>query len=634
MIFDIALSVFLKRSLGYPTNAIKRAWHLRGQFAALYICAALLLISACSHQPTSTTNKDDVTAKTMSAGQQGELTSSDNSMLQQHSRLDAAIHLTHRIKSDIAATGLTQDNVAIFISPLEPQQLEKNQQHFAFEHHNKHAISSSTILSINAHHPMNPASTMKLVTTASSLGLLELTYQAQTSLWIEPQTKTQTPHILQGPIYLKGQGSATFDRGQLQQLLEQLWLRGYRHIPNGIVFDRGFFQPNREDLTTAPFDETPLALYNLIPDSLLFDEGIQRIMLRSTQRELSVALSPFLHNVSVDTRQVNLIGRCGQWRYPGNLRFQWQMEHHGHTITSHVASHSKVATKNTAISSSEISNQYKAVLHVSGQFPANCQQQVFAPWFNRDDQLALFIAQSWQQLGGTLGESTLGGDSHQVMQNALSRNSAVPADAIQIATLPSIALTEWIRRINKYSDNPLARSLFLTLGQPCLTDLSQGDTRSEIEAAKISSRGCASDRIVQYLSKQGINTSGIVLDNGSGLSRQERISAKQLADVIQMAYQHHTGHEFVASLPIAGMDGTMKRRLSQACLAGRLRLKTGSLRDVTSIAGLYLAKSATPQVIVIMINGNLSNTKARQMIDSWLWQYLSAITPECRVSPS
>lgn len=616
MVFDIALRVFLKRSPGYPTNAIKQAWHLRGQFGALYICAALLLISACSHQPTSATNKDDVIAKT------------------QHSRLDATIHLTHRIKSDIAATGLTQDNVAIFISPLESQLLEKNQQHPAFEHNNKLAISSSTILSINAQHPMNPASTMKLVTTASSLGLLELTYQAQTSLWIEPQTKTQTPDILQGPIYLKGQGSATFDRGQLHQLLEQLWLRGYRHIPSGIVFDRGFFQPNREDLTTAPFDETPFALYNLIPDSLLFDEGIQRIMLRSTQRELSVALSPVLHNVSVDTRQVNLIGRCGQWRYPGNLRFQWHMEHHGHTITPHVASHSKVATKNTAISSSEISNQYKAVLHVSGQFPANCQQQVFAPWFNRDDQLALFIAQSWQQLGGTLGGSTLEGDSHQVMQNALSRNSAVPADAIQIAALPSIALTEWIRRINKYSDNPLARSLFLTLGQPCLTDLSQGDPHTEIRVANITSRGCARDRIVQYLSKQGINTSGIVLDNGSGLSRQERISAKQLADVIQMAYQHHTGHEFVASLPIAGMDGTMKRRLSHACLAGRLRLKTGSLRDVTSIAGLYLAKSGTPQVIVIMINGNLSNTKARQMIDSWLWQYLSAITPECRVSPS
>lgn len=661
MRFSKVWTVFFKRCDANPRPDHQPLWHFRRPFGMPWFCVAFMLITGCSHQPIDRqTDKEIKSAAAKTDGQDGELMPSDT-IRAEPARLDAVLHLPHRIKRDIEAAGLTQDDIALFISPMSAQPPEKNhiQQQDAFEHHtNQHLqqhVQLPHLVSINAHHPMNPASTMKLVTTASALGLLALTYQAQTSIWIEPQATTATPDILQGPLYLKGQGSATFDRGQLLQLLEQLWLRGYRHIPAGLVFDRDFFQPSREDLTAAPFDESPLALYNLIPDSLLFDEGIQRIMLRSNHHKLDLALSPVLHHVKIDTQQVKLTGPCGRWRYPGNLRFKWHMGNsHHRPFTPPSAIQPMVAAQHNAISTMtsnplEMSDDSSALLQVSGQFPANCQQQVFAPWFNRDDQLALFIAQSWQHLGGTLGRN----DQHKA-ETSLSRSGSVPADAMQVAALPSLALTEWIRRINKYSDNPLARSLFLTLGQPCLSEQSQRAATSSFgtendqsndakartgspqsaplapnETATQSSRTCARERIVQYLSDQSINPAGIVLDNGSGLSRQERISAKQLADVIQMAYQHHTGHEFIASLPIAGMDGTMKRRLSQACLAGRLRLKTGSLRDVTSIAGVYLAKSGTPYVIVVMINGNLTNTRARQMIDSWLWQYLSAITPEC-----
>ena len=495
--------------------------------------------------------------------------------------------------------------VSLYISPIAPKRYTTSNERL---HNTKNKIQ------LHENDIMNPASTMKLLTTASAFALLDITYQAQTSLWINPQIKTNRSDVLQGPLYIKGQASSSFDRGQLSLLLEQLWLRGYRHIPDGLVFDRAFFQPTRADLTAPSFDETPLALYNLIPDSLLFEEGIQRINLKSDERSLSIGLSPVLHQIIIDTTQVEFTGKCGQWRYPGNLNWEWRFND----------------KRNSSINSgNDSTSDNKASLIVSGRFPANCQQQVYAPWFDRDDQLALMIQQTWRQLGGTMGP-----DSEPRKTFQLSRSGTVPASAKKIAALPSIALTEWVRRINKYSDNPLARSLFLTLGQSCDSDLKEHTISNAPNEALLSSNRCAQARIHQYLSAQGINSEGIVLENGSGLSRQERISAKQLADVIQMAYQHHTGHEFVASLPIAGMDGTMKRRLSQACLSGRLRLKTGSLRDVTSIAGLYLAKSGTPQVIVIMINGNLSNTRARQMIDSWLWQYLSAITPECRISSS
>jgi D-alanyl-D-alanine carboxypeptidase/D-alanyl-D-alanine-endopeptidase (penicillin-binding protein 4) len=570
---------------------------------ALLTCVALL--QACSSNSSNDTNAhNNVIEPTQVL--------SSNSSDQQRRKLS-----TKQLRDDVLAANKNNIHVSMFLSNIDA--------HTAAAHDGK-SLHENDVIAVNEHQLMNPASTMKLVTTSSALGLLDLTYQSQTSIWIEPQKHTETPDVLQGPVYLKGQASAAFDRGQLLQLLEQLWLRGYRHLPEGVVFDRAFFQPLREDLTAPAFDETPLALYNLIPDSLLFDEGIQRILLRSDERSLRIALAPVLHNVDIDTSHVMIKGKCGQWRYPGQLTWQWVSFNR-----STASSDAKVAELSTRGQTTKPSPYARLI--VRGHFPANCQQHVFAPWFDRDDQLALIIAQSWQQLGGTfgLGKSTTA---------PISRSAAVPSNAIQIAALPSIALTEWIRRINKYSDNPLARSLFMTLGQSCLSKKARNDalddstsdelaTSTSQSASTPSSKQCATAQIFEYLSAKGIDPSGIVLENGSGLSRQERISAKQLADIIVMAYQQPTSAEFVSSLPIAGKDGTMQRRLSQPCLAGRLRLKTGSLRNVTSIAGLYLPPTGSPHVLVIMINGSMSNNNARQLIDQWLWQYLAPMTPEC-----
>jgi len=91
-----------------------------------------------------------------------------------------------------------------------------------------------------------------------------------------------------------------------------------------------------------------------------------------------------------------------------------------------------------------------------------------------------------------------------------------------------------------------------------------------------------------------------LVDNGSGLSRSGRISAAALGQLLQTGYQSPWMSELMSSLPIAGIDGTMRRNRSGA--SGSAHLKTGSLRDVTAVAGYVLGNSGRRYVVVVMTN--------------------------------
>jgi D-alanyl-D-alanine carboxypeptidase/D-alanyl-D-alanine-endopeptidase (penicillin-binding protein 4) len=130
---------------------------------------------------------------------------------------------------------------------------------------------------------------------------------------------------------------------------------------------------------------------------------------------------------------------------------------------------------------------------------------------------------------------------------------------------------------------------FLTLG---LVDL-----RQPVSTAQ------GAQRIVDWLASRQLNTPGLILENGSGLSRTERISAAGLGGILQAMWQSPRMPDLVASLPIAGEDGTAKRRFGAQAVSGRAYLKTGSLNDVMSTAGYVLDTNGQWQVFVMTING-------------------------------
>ena len=128
-------------------------------------------------------------------------------------------------------------------------------------------------------------------------------------------------------------------------------------------------------------------------------------------------------------------------------------------------------------------------------------------------------------------------------------------------------------------------------------------------------------RVVEWMKSAGLDSSSLVLLNGSGLAREEKLSASALAALLQRAWQQPTMPEFVASLPVAGIDGTMAKRFEQSPLKGRAHIKTGSLDDVASIAGYVTARSGKRLAVVAMINHAKAN-EARAAFDQLLlWVY-------------
>lgn len=117
--------------------------------------------------------------------------------------------------------------------------------------------------------------------------------------------------------------------------------------------------------------------------------------------------------------------------------------------------------------------------------------------------------------------------------------------------------------------------------------------------------------VMDVLQNQGIPTTGIVIDNGSGLSREARISASQLGLLLQKIWHEPYMPEMLNSLPLLGEDGTLARRFRKTEQAGRSRLKTGTLNRVTAIAGYMLTRSGKRMVIVAQHNGRRAGSAGR-----------------------
>jgi D-alanyl-D-alanine carboxypeptidase/D-alanyl-D-alanine-endopeptidase (penicillin-binding protein 4) len=188
----------------------------------------------------------------------------------------------------------------------------------------------------------------------------------------------------------------------------------------------------------------------------------------------------------------------------------------------------------------------------------------------------------------------------------------------------SRALPEVLRDINKASDNTLARLLYLSLGS-LSTDAMLG-SRPIILAAPENTAARADLAVRQWLQRHNIDAAGLVLENGSGLSRLERISPAQMAAVLQAASSSPWAPEFLASLPIVGLDGTMRNRLSASPAAYRARIKTGTLKNVTAIAGYVQDADGRPCVVVAMINHDLANQGGRAALDALIdWVAISSL---------
>lgn len=409
--------------------------------------------------------------------------------------------------------------------------------------------ATEPVLAIGAERSLNPASSMKLVTTYAGLEMLGPAYVWNTEALTDG---VLTQDVLAGNLYLKGSGDPKLTLENFWLLLRSLRARGVREIRGDLILDRRLF--SEEGFDPGVFDDQPTRPYNTGPSALLvnFKAITLTFIPDAATRSVRIAAEPPLPQVQIINNLKLVDGGCGDW--VSRLRLDSQ------------------------------GNADSARLTFNGTYALDCGEGLrsFSVLGHRQYVGALF-GLLWRDLGGSF--------SGQV------RDGATPEQARRLSTARSLSLSEIVRDVNKYSNNVMARQLFLTLG------INNGGAGT----------AAANTAVKQWLALKGLAVPELVLENGSGLSRIERISARNLGAVLLNAWASPVMPELMASLPVAAVDGTLRRRMKSAEVAGQAHVKTGTLTGVRSIAGYVLDAQGNRAVVVFMVNhANAFNAQAAQ----------------------
>ncbi len=409
------------------------------------------------------------------------------------------------------------------------------------------------LISVNAKQSMSPASTMKLLTTYAGLELLGPSYSWKTEAYLDGKLEQD---VLHGDLILKGYGDPKLTLEKLWLWLHELRSRGLREIRGDLVLDRSVFQLAPHD--PAEFDNEPMRPYNTGPDALLLNFNSVRLRFIPEGEKIKIISMPELAGIRLDNRvtAATVQGNCNDWNDALSMQLQ------GDTLL------------------------------VQGIYPAQCgERERHVSLLSHPGYLYAVFRALWQEMGGLL-QGTL-------------REGTVPGYAMLFATHHSAPLAELIRDINKFSNNVMARQLFLSLGGTAETPANF--THSELT-------------IRNWLTQKKLHFPELILENGAGLSRRERISPRSLALLLRSAQRSPFSTEFEASLPIVGVDGTFKKRLTGSEATNHAHLKTGSLEGVQSIAGYVQSRSGKQWILVFLINhpNAAAGQQAQNALIEWI----------------
>lgn len=398
------------------------------------------------------------------------------------------------------------------------------------------------IISHNAAKAMNPASVMKLVTTYAALEALTPAYRWKTEVY---RNGPLNQGVLDGDLIIKGYGDPALNVTEFWRLLQQVQQQGIRQIKGNLILDLSVYAP---EVSQRPvLDDEPWRAYNANPSALLLNG-------RNTSFRFSVANAGNKSVVQISQEfelpQIRVIntmqmrkGACNDWR--GDLRYSITPQADGVTVA------------------------------FSGTLPDQCDERYLELSVLSDTQYVFFsFKKLWTQLGGQF-------NGQLVLAPMTDTNTLV-------TTWLSPPLDSVVRDINKWSNNVMARQLLLTIA------LEAGFTPADEAGAVLA--------LKQVLRQRGLQFPELVLENGSGLSRIERVSAEHLAQLLVTAWQRPVMPVLMASMPILGLDGTTKKRLADSASKGMAYLKTGSLEGVSSIAGYVQDQAGKRYVLVVMAN--------------------------------
>ncbi len=394
------------------------------------------------------------------------------------------------------------------------------------------------LFTFDADRSMSAASVMKLVTTFAALDLLGPDYRWKTEAYLGGPLRNGK---LEGDLILKGYGDPKLTIEQWQSFMAMLRAQGLAAVTGDLVLDRSYFRLPPHD--PAAFDGEPLKPYNVGPDALLVNFKAVRFVFAPNAAGVDVHVEPPLPQVALGAPPRLGNGECDDWR--------------------------------TALGAGFADYATNARASFAGRYPASCAER---EWY-----VALLDVPHY-----ALGMFTIYFREAGGRFDGGVKEGRAPAGKAPFATFASPPLYDIVRDVNKLSNNVMARQLFLTLS-----------TTARPPPATAPDAAVA---VQQWLARRKLRIPGLVLENGSGLSRQERISANGLARLLAAADASPVRDEFASSLAVAAVDGTVQRRFQNGTVAGQALLKTGSLEGVRALAGYVIDAEGRRYIVVALIN--------------------------------
>jgi serine-type D-Ala-D-Ala carboxypeptidase/endopeptidase (penicillin-binding protein 4) len=405
--------------------------------------------------------------------------------------------------------------------------------------------TDAVILAYNEDLPRQPASTIKVLTTIAALETLGPAYTWMTRAYVTGNLRNG---VLEGDLIIVGGGDPYLTAERWWSFVSQLRQTGLTAINGDVIIDRTYFAHMDDDRSN--FDGHPYRSYNVVPDALMVSFQTSTFTIgpdigSATNKLAGINIDPLPANLQVINKVRLGSGNCR--RAQQGLRFNTPDGPNGNLI------------------------------EISGMMPRGCGRYTASRAIMSAPEYAYgTFATLWQQSGGSI--------------KGKLRVEPLPNKARLLLEFPSLTVGEITRLVNKFSNNVMARTLMLTMGAD------RFGAPATVENGRRAVR--------QWLTDKNIEIPGLALDNGSGLSRNERLTARGMAAVLHAAAHSQYAPEFIASLPLGGTDGTLRARFNAPSMQGRIRMKTGTLDDVGSIAGYVNAVSGNQYIVVIFIDHN------------------------------
>ncbi len=414
------------------------------------------------------------------------------------------------------------------------------------------------LLSVNGDQPMHPASVMKLVTTYAALDILKPNFRWRTEVYRDAVIEAG---VLKGNLIIKGYGDPSFNEDNFRRLLLGLRQQGLYRIEGDLVIDKRYFASSVEH--GQVFDHALWRAYNALPSAFLVNGRHTSFKFSVNKGAVDVVPEVVLPEVKVVNKMTLAKGGCGRWRD----RLHYDVR----------------ATK------------MGAVVTFTGAFSPRCAQRYLELSLFDDVHYAFFTFRKlWRELGG-------------VFDGQVRSEAELPLQVVKLAEQYSKPLAEVVRDVNKWSNNVMARQVLLTIAAE--------------DGAKPADEVHGTQAIQSWLLAKGGRANQWVIENGSGLSRIERVTANRLGQLLVDAYRSPTMSELMSSLPILGLDGTLQQRLVGTPVTAHL--KTGSIDGVSAIAGYVLDARQVRYVVVMMVNDAkaAASREAQDALIRWVYDH-------------